>query len=310
MSHQAILRFASLRDGRRLAYRVIGPADGTLVLYLHGAIGSPQHVCPELEALTDELRIRYVMVSRPGFGGSTSAPNRTVLSFARDADSLADHLGHRRFAVVGVSAGGPYALACAHELPDRVAATAVVSGTAPGGHVAAGLPWPVRLGLWLLRRFPRACARTGDALLAVARRHPGLVALVMLAGAPPADRRLLAAAGARATAAGRFLAAAADGIGAMVDDHLICARPWGFRPADVEGLVHVWHGRQDSLVPVDEAVRLAAALPHAKIALGPDDGHYFYRQRLREILIALAVCAADARGAGAPSPTPVHAATP
>ena len=287
MSDQAGVRFAPLPDGRRLAFRATGPLDGTLVLYLHGAIGSPQQACPAAEALTHELRIRYVMVSRPGFGGSSPAPGRTVLSFAYDAGALADHLGHERFAVVGVSAGGPYALACAHELPARVVATAVVSGMAPGGHVPAGLPAPVRLGLRLLRRRPHACTRTGDALLAVARRHPGLIGLVMLAGAPPADRRLLADRGAGAAAAGRFLAAAADGIGAMVDDHVICTGRWGFRPADVAGLVHLWHGGRDTLVPAREAIRLAEQLPHAELALGPGDGHYFYGRRLREILSAL-----------------------
>ena len=70
----------------------------------------------------------------------------------------------------------------------------------------------------------------------------------------------------------------------MIDDHLVCARPWGFEPRDVRGLVHVWHGLQDHLVPADEAMLLAAALPHASLALDPDEGHFFYRRRLREIL--------------------------
>jgi len=311
MSDQAIVRFAPLRDGRRLSFRAIGPHDGTLVLYLHGAIGSPQHACPELEALAHDLQIRYVMVSRPGFGGSSPAPGRTILSFARDAGSLADHLGRERFAVVGVSAGGPYALGRAHELPERVMATTVVSGMAPGGCCApARLPLPAQLGLSLGRRCPRTCVRAGDALLAIPRRHPRLVALVMRAGAPPADRRLLADAGASASATARFLAAASDGIGAIVDDYLICTRRWGFRPTDVRGLVHVWHGCQDTLVPVDEAVWLAGQLPHVEVALRPDDGHYFYRRRLREILTALAaaVRAADARVAEA-APRTVPAAT-
>jgi pimeloyl-ACP methyl ester carboxylesterase len=107
----------SLRDGRRLAYRCAGPPDGMLVLYLHGAIGSPQTVCPELEAVVAELGVRYVMVSRPGFGGSDPLAGRTMLRFADDVAQLADALGHERFAVVGVSTGGPYALACAMSYP-------------------------------------------------------------------------------------------------------------------------------------------------------------------------------------------------
>jgi pimeloyl-ACP methyl ester carboxylesterase len=294
MSDQAIARCTPLHDGRLLSYLAVGPENGGLVLYLHGAIGSPQSVSRELRDTARDLRIRYVMVSRPGFGASDPAPGRTLLGFARDAAALADHLGHERFAVVGVSAGGPYALACARELPRRLAAAAVVSCIAPGGCAAAGLPRPARLGLWVLRARPRACARAGDALLGIPRRHPRIVGRVIRAGAAPADRPLLAAAEARDAAALRFLAAARSGVGGMIDDYLVCAGPWGFRLEDVGGRVHLWHGMQDTLVPVDQAMHLAAALPNVQVALHPDEGHFFYRRRLREILGPLAATVTSA----------------
>lgn len=243
---------APLPDGRRIAYVAVGPADGLLVLYLHGAIGSPQEVTGELQAVMCELAIRYVMVSRPGFGGSDRAPGRTLLGFADDAGALARHLGHERFAVVGVSAGGPYALACAHALPQRVVAVAVVSGMAQGAVCAAQLPPAARIGLRAVRGRPRTCERTGEALLGVVRRHPRLV-----------RRRT------RGSAAARFLAAAESGIGGIIDDHLVSARPWGFGADEVPGLVQVWHGAQDGIVPVDEAMLLATALPHARLAIDP-----------------------------------------
>jgi pimeloyl-ACP methyl ester carboxylesterase len=273
-----------LSDGRNLAYVAVGPADGELVLYLHGAIGSPQAATPELAGLAGELGLRYVMVSRPGFGGSDALRGRTLTGFAADLGELADGLGHRRFAVVGVSAGGPYALACAHELPERVPVTAVVSCMTQGGCATGELPVAARLGLRALRARPGACIRTGDVALALARRHPRLVTRVIRASAPAADRDAVDAAGASERAAARFLAAAAGGVGAMVDDYLVCHGPWGFAPQDVRGLVQLWHGMQDPLVPVDEALGLAAALPHVQAALDPDEGHFFYRRRLREIL--------------------------
>lgn len=289
----------SLPDGRRLSYLSVGPGDGALVLYLHGAIGSPQTASAELQALTDELRIRYVMVGRPGFGGSDPAPGRTLLGFAHDAAALADALGHARFGVVGVSAGGPYALACAHELPVRVAAAAVVSSMAPGACPSAGLPLPARLGLRAVRARPRSCARAADALLGLVRRHPQAIARVLRAGAAPADRRLLAEAEAGEGAAVRFLAAADGGVGGMIEDYLVCVRPWGFAPERVGGLVHLWHGMQDVIVPVDHAMHLAATLPHVQAALHPDEGHFFYRRHLRAILgdlaAAVAACSVAAR---------------
>ena len=278
-------RLAPLRDGRWIAYLACGPADGLLVFYLHGAIGSPQQVCPELEAVVDELGVRYVMVSRPGFGESDPLPGRTLTGFAADLAELADQFGSQCFAVVGVSAGGPYALACAHELPDRVQAAAVVSSmSGSGAHPASGASLPLRAGLRALRRWPRAGASAGDALLGLARAHPRLVEGVMRRGAPPADRRLLVASEAREQAATRFLAAARCGVGGMIDDYGLCAGDWGFALGDISPPVQLWHGVQDPLVPVDEAIHMAAALPNVQAALDPDEGHFFYRRRLREIL--------------------------
>jgi pimeloyl-ACP methyl ester carboxylesterase len=278
-----------LPDGRRLAYIAHGPEHGPLVIYLHGAVGTPQCVCSELQAAIDDLGMRYVMVSRPGFGASDPQPGRTLLGFADDVAALADHLGRERFAVAGVSAGGPYALACAHALPERVAAAAVVSCMSPDcpPDLAPGISPPLRFGLRLLRRLPRACGWTGDRLLTIARRRPGLVAGTMLLCASPADRRLLRDPEARQLAVASFLAAAAGGVSRMIGDYLLCAGRWGFEPRDVRGHVHLWHGVQDALVPVDQALQMAAALPHVQTALDPDEAHFFYRRRMREILAEL-----------------------
>ena len=108
-----------LADGRRLTYSVTGPADGVPVVYCHGAIGTPLGRSVNLETITSELGLRHVAVSRPGIGGSDAARGRRVVDLAADVDELADALGIDRFAVVGVSAGGPYALALAHAAPSE-----------------------------------------------------------------------------------------------------------------------------------------------------------------------------------------------
>jgi hypothetical protein len=55
---------------------------------------------------------------------------------------------------------------------------------------------------------------------------------------------------------------------------------------------------QDELVPVDQAMHLVAALPNVQAALHPDEGHFFYRRRLREILGPLT---GALRSAGSPA---------
>ena len=288
----------TLRDGRRLAYSVAGPEDGFPVLYFHGAIGT----APAIGAGVQALGLRCVCVSRPGFGGSDLAPGRTMLGFAADVEQLADALGLERFAVVGVSAGGPYALACGHALADRVTAIGAVSSLSPlcAPHAVPGMPAHIRLPLRALAGRPGGAASLGEAVVAVVRRHPRLLARAMTAGAPSCDRGQLAGRDARAAAAAQFLEAAAGGVRGMVDDYALSARPWGFALADVQPEVHVFHGVKDALVPVDHALALAANLPRCRAWMDPEEGHFLFRRRLADVLGA--VTGARERSAAGRSP--------
>ena len=62
-------------------------------------------------------------LERPGLGLSDADPARTILSWAADVEAVANYLGLGRFPVVGVSAGGPYALACGASLTARISST-------------------------------------------------------------------------------------------------------------------------------------------------------------------------------------------
>jgi pimeloyl-ACP methyl ester carboxylesterase len=287
-----------LRDGRVLAFSSTGRADGFPVVYLHGAIGSPPRVPDDLARVIERLDLRWICVQRPGFGASDPRSCRTMSGFAHDLAELAGALALARLAVIGVSAGGPYALACGHALPGLVRAVAVCSSLSPlcPPHEVAGLPVHVRAGLATVARLPRPCTAALDVGLAAVRRHPWLALRVMTAGAPATDRRLLADREASASAIGGLLAATTGGVGGAVDDYLVCCAPWGFAPEDVTVPVDLWHGMQDRLVPVEHAWQLAAALPRCRPAFDPDEGHFFFRRRAGEIVERLL------QAAGAPAP--------
>ena len=174
----------TLPDGRRLAWSSGGARDGVPVLYLHGAIGTPVRRTPELDPLIAALGIHYIAVSRPGFGRSDPCPGRRIADFPADVEHLADRLGLGRFAVVGVSAGGPYALACARALPERAIATAAVSSLSPcAPHAGRWMPVHLRLGLRALVRRPDLVARSGVRVMKLLERHPR--ALARLATSAP-----------------------------------------------------------------------------------------------------------------------------
>ena len=240
-----------LRDGRRLTFSAAGDPRGYPVYYLHGAIGSPRWRTPALDALIADLGLRYLIVNRPGFAGSDPSPGRTVADFARDVEDVADNLGHRWFSVVGVSAGAPYALACAWALPERVTAIAAASPMAPPSG-------------------PGASPRLRYGIPRLAFGAPGLGALIAEAGLRTMRMR-------RSTAPR-----------AMIEDYEVCRRPWGFDPSEVPGAVNLWHGRRDVLVPVAHALRLAQAIPACATFLEPGGGHFFFSRRLAEIIAPLA----------------------
>jgi pimeloyl-ACP methyl ester carboxylesterase len=278
-----------LRDGRRLGYSAAGRAGGAALLYMHGAIGSPVRRSDALERLIRDLDLRYVMLDRPGFGDSDPKPERTVADFARDVQDFADATELGRFSVVGVSAGVPYALACAWALPDRVAATACVSSVPPGWEFdrPTGMSPRYRLPLKLLRQAPARTARAGDRVLSLIRRHPGALAWALALAAPGSDRTLMREREARRTAAASFLYAARGGVQPMVDDFLVCSRPWGFDLAEVQGPVRLWHGLRDRLVSLGQVEPLFRALPGGAVELTDGDGHFFFRSRLPEIITPL-----------------------
>lgn len=197
--------------------------------------------------------------------------------------------------MVGVSAGGPYALALAHRLRGRVGRVAVCSSLSPLGapHATTGVRRRVRLGLGLLSERPGLCRAVGDSVLPVLARHPGLVNRVISAHAAPAERERLAQKSERVAASSSFLDATSAGIGGLIEDYLTYAAGWGFALCEVYNEVHLWHGADDPLVPVEHALQLAAALPRCQVFIDPDEGHHFFRSGLAEILAALLGYGAD-----------------
>jgi pimeloyl-ACP methyl ester carboxylesterase len=275
-----------LRDGRSLSYSAIGPASGWPVFYCHGAIGTPVEATIDLRQVVERVGVRYIAPSRPGVGGSDPHPGRTIVDFADDMAALADRLGIERFSVLGVSAGGPYALAIAHRLGARVERVALCSALSPfcNPHKAPGLQRRIGLPLGALAALPELARRLGDALLPVLSEHPRLITGVIAAHAAPSERARLASSQERAAASTSFLDATCGGVGGLIDDFLTYAHGWGFDPREVGTEVQLWHGASDPLVPVEHALQLAAALPRCRVFVDPDEGHHFFRSSLEEIL--------------------------
>ena len=156
-------RQVRLADGRTLGFDEFGDPEGSPVLFFHGFCSSRVVRHPDDEIAT-QLGARVIAVDRPGIGISTRHPNRRVTDWPRDVVELLDRLGIERCSIVAWSGGGPYALACGWQIPERLQVIGLISAPAPLSGVpgSTGYTW----------RRHRAMSRTAD-------HAPWVIALAM-----------------------------------------------------------------------------------------------------------------------------------
>lgn len=275
-----------LADGRVLAGATFGPRDGAPLFYFHGLPGCRSE--PELFAdptMMTELGIRMIALERPGYGASHPRPGRTVRDWASDVAAAADHLGVERFAVVGYSGGGAYALACAHALSERVTKATVIEGLGPFDGGALGrLAWwhPQRVMLQVGAVLGPVLTMTAWLIAYVGRTRPRWL-IAMMSGS---DRALVVRKPEVATwmSSGLFGASLCQGNGAVVHELRLAIRPWGFPLEDIRVPVHFIHGKDDGNCPPQMAEAMHARVSGSTLTLLDDAGHLVIFERARELL--------------------------
>jgi pimeloyl-ACP methyl ester carboxylesterase len=285
-----------LADGRDLAWIQSGDPDGVPVFAFHGSPGR----CHEFavhDAIARDCGVRLVALDRPGYGHSTYQPRRTLADFPGDVVQLADHLGIKTFAVLGHSAGGPHALACARFLPHRVIGCAVASGVAPPGHPsgtekmflsnriqwAIYTHWPRRLDVlasalwWLLSPVVAIALRLG-------RRNPeaGLDRFSRML--PPCDLEVTRRPEIRAQLVKEAASFTPHVARTSIQDMAAGIRDWGFGLVDIEVPVHIWHGDLDRTIPLVQGQAIAGQTPNATLHECPGEGHWLVVDHMEEIL--------------------------
>jgi pimeloyl-ACP methyl ester carboxylesterase len=264
-------------DGRRLDLLTAGPADGLPLVFHNGTPGGLV-TFPAMVDAAAARGLRTVMYARPGYGGSTPQPGRTVASAAADVAAVLDGLGAGPFLTVGWSGGGPHALACAAGLPGRCLAAATVAGVAP--YAAPGLDWLDGMGAENLAEFGAAeqgeAALTAylDAAAATLSRVTGDQVAASLGDLASAADQAVITTGFAEYLAAAFRSALRGGIAGWRDDDLAFVTGWGFRlNGSFQVPVAVWQGDADRMVPFGHGAWLASQLPGARAHLESGEGH-------------------------------------
>jgi pimeloyl-ACP methyl ester carboxylesterase len=265
-----------LADGRRVCWATFGDPEGAPVLWFHGTPGNRTQIPPATARQAELLGVKIVCIARPGIGRSSDMAYESVRHAVDDIAEVADDLGLHRFGVVALSGGGPYALACGHEIPHRVDGIAILGGVcpvagedaSPGGIVGLAARFnsiltPLRVPIGELVRGLMGLMGP------ISRPAYGQFARIM----PEGDRRVFADRDMETMFIRDLVDASRHGFRGLFNDVLLFGRPWGFRLADVDVPVRWWHGDSDSLVPLDHARRATDLLPDCELLVRPDESH-------------------------------------
>jgi len=212
---------------------------------------------------------------RPGYGGSTAQRDRNILSVADDALALADRFGWDTFSVLGVSGGGPHALAVTVRAPERIERAGIAVGMTPPELVDEDDL--IAFNREARRRFRQGGRAALEAFLAEPASQMGAdpvgTLVAAMEDAPPVDRAMLEQPEVRAVIADAFREAFRAGPFGWFDDAWSIMSSWGFRLEDVRTPLHLWYGDSDRNVPLSAAKAMATRLRVESLEVIPGAGH-------------------------------------
>ncbi|CAK7271334.1 hypothetical protein SEPCBS57363_004566 [Sporothrix epigloea] len=256
-----------LLDGRTLAYRIYGAANGFPLIWFHG---TPAGIAPPplLVKAAEENGVKIIAASRPGFGDSTRRHGRRVVDAVADIRALNEHLGVKEYLVAGWSGGG-------------VLAALTIAGVGPAD--APDLDFLAGQGEDNIEEF-RAAEKGEDVLREFCMAQRAEVLQGSVADAVAALQGILSTVDHQACLAsaelGEYLVSLLrdgmrSGIDGWIDDDLELTKPWGFDLSEVHVPVLLYQGSDDIMVPYSHGVWLAKHLPveHLREHLMEGEGH-------------------------------------
>jgi len=277
-----------LNDGRTLGFAEYGDLEGYPIVYCHGSQSSrlEMHYDPSF-ATKNNLRI--ITIDRPGHGISDFNSKGSILSFAKDAKHLMEHLKIDKFSVAGMSAGAPFALAIAYLFPKNVLKASVISGFAPytpesKSHLSKEVKTMLSLAKsvpWLIRLVLKNQAKQ-------LKRNPKKALKSFLKIMSEADQEVLKNASVMNVIENMFIEAFRNGSqGVAHEISKILVKDWNFELSKIQIPVTFWQGNKDNNVPSKWAELMKNEIQQATLHSYSEDGHLIIFQQAEEIFTDL-----------------------
>ena len=275
MSSPELLESVKLSDGRSLSFARFGDPSGKPVFYFHGFPGSRLEPQSNHDAFL-KAGIQLLALDRPGSGHSTRKNKRKLLDWPDDVVEVAKILKLEKFSILGVSGGGPYALACARAIPGYLNKVTVACGLGPidAPNATSGMMLSNRVLFRYGKFFPPVLHLSTFLMVRQLSSKPAKGLKKFVEGLPEPDRLVLSKTDAQDFVAASAVEGVRQGSGPLLEEIGIYSRSWGFKLEDLNVPVSLFQGEVDIDVPASMARHQASLIPDCEINLYPDDGHF------------------------------------
>jgi pimeloyl-ACP methyl ester carboxylesterase len=258
-------------NNRKIGIREYGDKNGSPIFYSHGYPGSRlDGELLDFDQQAKSANVRIIALDRPGIGLSDYKPERKLLDYSADIQSVADELSIETFSVVGFSGGGPYALACAFSSPHRIRSVGFVSGMGPFEYEESRKD----NAMFIPRRMQLIRRVIANVLYKQTRRNADMIVKNQIRVLPKVDARYLSTQARKQTMASLFREHFRQGVYGFLQETEIYRQPWGFSLSDIKPRVHLWHGTADRNVAVNTGRRMMRDIPNCSGNIIDHEGHF------------------------------------
>ena len=275
-----------LSDGRNLAYSEYGNSNGEPVFHCHSIFGSRLELPLNADKIAKQKNVRLIVLDRPGYGASDPYPNANFSIWSKDLVQLADYLKIEKFSLTGYVMGGLYALACAHELPERIKRVASISnGMMPESlsDYKKFVPF-YRMNIRLAKYMPKAYGLISSILIKGALSNTDSFVKQVSENLSKTDRDLMESKRFKTQFVSSLNEAFLQGGKTCSNEMVEFTHDWSFQLSNIKVPVDIWHGASDNNQPQILSERFAEHIKDTRLHIVEGHGHYMFFTHFADIL--------------------------
>lgn len=275
-----------LNDGRNIAYAEYGSPKGEPVFHCHSVLGSRLELPLDADEISKNKNVRLIIMDRPGFGASDPDAKSCFIKWVDDLSQLADHLNLKTFSLTGYAMGGIYALACAHEMPDRIKKIAIIAcGVPPTSSSDFKDIIPLyKMNNRLAKYLPQVYRLLCPVLVKGILSDPYSFFNQFKEYIKASDRELMLSDDFKTLLFEALKEAFRQGGKASANEIIELMHKWSFDLKNITTAVDVWHGEDDYHIPVPLGKRMSKHIKNTNMFIKKEQGHYMFYTHWGEIL--------------------------